>query len=164
MKGSNFFAINGMVIGLVLASNSLQAQETQIGVKAGKMVAGLSGYDFSDATNIGFVFSGRSFEAEFTTTTTDGETEGFFDATWNVTTLAAYGVYRSDSSPYFKLKGGLLYEDVTIDTSFVSVSENDIGLSLGAGIGWNMDSGNKLELEMTMVEADINYISLSFLF
>jgi outer membrane immunogenic protein len=71
-------------------------------------------------------------------------------------TIAAYGVYRGDGDVYFKGKMGLLQEKVSgvIDT----------GLSVGAGVGFNLFDSAALELEATLIEQDITYFSASLNF
>lgn len=62
-----------------------------------------------------------------------------------------------------KGKAGYLREDLKISGPGGSVSDNESGLSLGGGIGFMLGS-SRLELEYTIIEADVNYLSVGFIF
>ncbi len=149
---------------LLLNTSFSYASEPYFGVKAGLVIVDEDG--LTDATNLGLnigfpISTNMAFEGELTTTILEGDVDlGFTTLNWDVTTLAGYFTYRTSSSPYFKLKAGILYEDVSIG----SFSESDTGLSFGAGVGWNLSKTSKLELEMTIIEADLTFFSIGFLF
>lgn len=134
------------------------------GVKVGPMLVDLGGADHP--VNGGFVFgtsrSGLSFEGEASFSVSKGYVYVPFSGGYDVsiTTMAGYAAFRAESDTYLKTKFGLLYEDVNIGPA----SGNDTGLSYGLGVGWRLDSGNMVELEYTIVEQDVNFLSLSVLF
>lgn len=124
------------------------------------MMIDLGGFD--DPVNAGAVFgtnrgAGWGFEGEVTTTLSDGE---FFGLDVSVTTVAGYGAYRSEGDTYFKGKLGVAHEEVEIG----SVSDDDNGASYGLGVGWRQFNGSMIELEYTIVEDDVNFLSLGFNF
>jgi len=166
---SNLIGLIAGILALTAAPGHANAADYYYGAKAGQMIPSISG--LGNATSIGALMGfpvnnpSTSIEAELTTTVSDGDIDFYSSLGWNVTTLAGYFVYRTQASPYLKLKGGLLYEDVSIDGFYgYSASGTDTGLSFGAGIGWNLANGNKIEIEATVIEADINFISVSYIF
>lgn len=60
----------------------------------------------------------------------------------------------------------MLYEDVTINVPAFGVtgSGTDTGLSLGFGVGFDVGNGKKLEIEYTIVESDVNFLSVGIIF
>ena len=78
-------------------------------------------------------------------------------------TLALYGVFRTPGEFYFKGKAGVLYEDVEVDIpTLFSESEDDTGFSAGIGGGWRLNDSGSLEVEFTLIESDLNYLSLGY--
>jgi len=162
----------GLIVGisaLTATPGQASAADNYFGIKAGQMIPdiGILGNTVNLGVMMGFPLNNpaTSFEAELTSTVSKGDVE-FYGSEWDVTTLAGYFVYRSQSTTYVKLKAGLLYEDVTIGGFYYgsSSSGTDTGLSLGVGIGWDLGHAHKIELEATLIEADINFISVSYLF
>jgi len=163
----------GLIIGistLIATPGQANAADNYFGIKAGQMMPDIS--ILGNTVNLGVMMgfplnnSATSFEAELTGTASKGDVD-FYGSEWGVTTLAGYFVYRSQSTTYVKLKAGLLYEDVNISGGYyygTSTSGTDTGLSLGVGIGWDLGHAHKIELEATLIEADINFISVSYLF
>lgn len=141
-----------------------------LGVKAGQMMVDVDGLD--DASNIGITggyrlanFSLGSFalEAEYSNSTSKGEAKILnFTGDWDVKTLAFYGVYRSAGDVYFKGKAGYLDEDVSITIAGFSVAGSDSGLSLGLGGGWRISASSSLEVEYTVIEEDIDFLSIGY--
>ena len=167
MKSKLFGFLIGTTI-IAASTGQANAADNYFGIKAGQMTTSIS--RLGNATNVGAVMGfplqnpSTSIEAELTTTVTKGDVD-FSSSEWDVTTLAGYFVYRTPQSTYVKLKGGLLYEDVTIDSFYgYSASGTDTGLSLGAGIGFDLGNAGKLEIEATIIESDITFISLGYLF
>ncbi|SEA45905.1 outer membrane beta-barrel protein [Microbulbifer marinus] len=100
--------------------------------------------------------SGWGFEAEYTNSLISGEADVFDgDVDVDVQTLAGYGTYRSYGDLYFKGRLGVLYEDVSVGR----FSEDDTGISLGAGVGFNYSPNTNVELEYTVIEEDIGFWS-----
>ncbi len=164
MSKSIYFKTFILSFVLLINTSLTYAAEPYFGVKAGRVIVDEDG--LTDATNLGLniglsIGTNTAFEGELTTTILEGDVNlGFTSLDWDVTTLAGYFTYRTSSSPYFKLKAGILYEDISIG----SFSESDTGLSLGAGVGWDLSKTSKLELEMTIIEADLTFFSIGFLF
>lgn len=148
---------------VILAVAPVANADSYAGFKFGPMMVDLGG--ISNPMNGGFVFGtskqGWGFEGEATISLLKGDfNSGFGSANVDITTLAGYAAFRNPSDTYVKVKAGLLYEDVNIGSS----SANDTGLSVGLGIGWRLESGGMVELEYTIVEQDVNFLSLAFLF
>jgi hypothetical protein len=153
-----------IAIGLIFAG-SVSAQ-VYFGVKTGMMmidvegvdniipIGGVGGYDIS---------SNMSIEGEFNFRVSGGDWEiGSEIVEWKIWTVAGYFVYRFPlgEALYLKGKAGILHEDITAETSHVSVSGSDSGLSLGGGLGMNFNEQFSGEVEFTLIEADINYFSV----
>ncbi len=100
-----------------------------------------------------------NFEAEFTTTLLSKPSSGPFEA--NITTFAGYGVFNHQVAPEvtFRARAGLLYESVSIDTSFGSASDTDIGLSFGLGIVYKLAGNMDFIAEYTIIESDVANLS-----
>jgi hypothetical protein len=163
---------------LIFLAGNAQAQEQErtiyLGIKGGLMMPDISSLD--NAFNFGLQFGGYvhqdpkigsfAIEGEATITLSDGDVSlGAIDGDWDVDVVAAYGVYRSPGEVYFKGKLGLAYEDVTVDYSGLgSASDDDFNISLGFGVGWNIPEQGSLELEYTIIEEDIDFLSLTYNF
>ena len=83
--------------------------------------------------------------------------------TYNVSTLAGYGVYRYPlwQGGYIKSKLGLLYEKVSRELEQDGKREDtDFGLAGGLGFGALMMNKFTLELEATIIDKDIIFYSL----
>ncbi len=155
-----------MAVNVSAATTQAQAQP-YMGGKLGLMMADGSGFD--DALNAGVVAGmvlnqvqagSIAVEGEMTLTLVDGETPGGTD--WDILTLAGYGVYRSNGPLYFKGKAGLVYWDLDYDVGFLGGSTDDIDLSIGFGGGYKVSDNAALELEYTIIESDIGFLSLGF--
>lgn len=151
------------VVALFAAKISL-AENAYFGIKFGNMDIDLG--DASSPKNLGFMFGsnrrGGGFEGELTTTFSEGNYNigyGFGSLDISVDTLALYGVYRSEGKTYFKAKAGILHERVDIS----GFSDKDTGFSAGIGLGVDLGS-NALEFEYTVIEEDVNYLSVGLRF
>ena len=153
-------------------STFANANEHSYGVKGGIMLN--SSGNASNANSVGFVTkipltnNSSSVEVELTTSIIGGGVGGGNDYDWDLTTIAGYYSHRINQDNYYmKLKAGLLYERVVItDNSpfpLDDVTENDTGLSLGFGIGWTINK-NKIEVEYTIIEQDISFLSVGYFF
>ncbi len=148
------------------------------GVKAGVMsldnTGAGAGVSIDDATNVAFVIGYKlskigngnlAIEGEISTTVAGGDVNIIgFTGDWDIDTLAVYAVYRSSGNIYFKGKAGILYEDVGFSIVGISDSGSDEGFSAGIGMGWKMGKSNALEVEYTVIEEDIDYISVGYNF
>lgn len=145
--------------------------DTYGGVKTGFMLISTSGVEdiIPIGLNYGYeIKKNISIEGEFNYGLLGGKwtpIAGASSIDFKIWTLAGYAVYRYDLDPkiYLKGKAGLLYENVTASTTFggttYSATDSDIGLSLGGGAGFKLDSKTSMEAELTIIETDIKYLS-----
>ena len=143
------------------------AAKTMLGGKTGFMLIEGSGID--DVIPLGIVYS-RSldtvapnvwFEGEFNYGLLGGDFSGGELDIW---TMAAYAAYHHplDNSLYLKGKIGLLYERVEVSTDCCgSASDSDTGLSLGFGGGFKINDRMTGEVEYTIIEADVDFLSFA---
>ncbi len=139
-----------------------------IGAKVGSFkIDGSSGLNMEDANSIGVIGgyhfgSGFSGELEYNSGD-DFAITGAANGTGSIDTLGIYVAYRlkpaADNSFYVKMKAGFLNEDVTISGAGGSASTTDTGLSLGAGVGFQITPNIMMEAEYTLIEQDVNLIS-----
>lgn len=163
-----------------LCATSAQAAGTSpldhlyYGVKAGFMIPDIG--IMGNAINVGgFVgapitrvaqgtFSG---EVEATTSVIKGDINYLgVSGHWGVTTLAGYGVFRTNGPIYFKAKAGYLFENGTfsIAGSPYTYGGSDSGASFGVGGGMHLGGGHSIELEYTIIDSDINFLSVGYKF
>jgi len=160
---------NLFLITLLSLSASIAHSELYIGAKGGVMSIS-NDIPFDDATSIGILLganiqnSGIAIEGELTTTVSAADHKTNSNTELDIYTLAIYGVYRSSGDFYFKGKGGLVYEYLKISGFVLPLEGEDLGLSLGAGGGFRINDNATLELEYTIIESDIDYISLGINF
>ncbi|MDP2228311.1 MAG: outer membrane beta-barrel protein [Moraxellaceae bacterium] len=153
----------GMVLlaGTMLAGTA-QAEQVgglYLGITGGVDRIDVAGVDDADMYGVvgGLRFgSGLSVEAAFGKSDTD--TGG--GCTVDIDTLGLYGAFRSSGNVYFKGRVGLLHEKLSDDCGS---SLKDTGLSLGAGAGVRF-GGVAVEAEYTIIEQDIDRLSLTFLY
>ena len=143
------------------------ARAWQIGVVGGIMTTDITGLD--NAVNAGAALSydfGRfALEGIYTASVTDGDASiGPLSGDWDVTTIAAYGVYHSLGRYYLKAKAGYLNEDVTIRVGSISSGNEDNGASFGIGGGIRFHNNQRLEFEYTLIEEDVDFISVGLWF
>ena len=143
----------------ISSSSVVKADERYMGVKTGFFLIDARGVD--DVIPVGIVY-GRNMtkvnpnfwlEGEFNFGLLGGDVPGGGDL--DIWTIAAYGAYRyplSDTS-YLKGKAGLLYQDSDFD--------DDINLSVGIGGGFQIDKKLSLEGEFTIIESDVNFLSIA---
>ncbi len=153
-------------VGLVLLGTAAAVQAGgYLGASIGIMDNDVAGFD--DATNAGVlagfdvytrdIFS-VSLEAEATTTVSDGDvTINGLRGDWDIDTQAAYVAARLGESAYIKVRYGVLREDVSIKVAGVSRNDSDTGGSWGAALGWMITPQWGVQLDGTLVEADLNY-------
>lgn len=102
-----------------------------------------------------------AIEGELTKSVSDGDGNvSGFPASWSVDTMALYGAVRYGQDLYVKGKVGFLREDAKISAGGASASGDDSGISYGLGVGYRATDRVSIEAEYTVVEEDINFISL----
>lgn len=154
------------------AANNIDLSKLYYGVKIGSMMIDVPG--FGDAINVGGVVGlpitrlaqgSISVEGELTTSVIKGDV-GFFGVNghWGVTTLAGYGVFRTYGEMYFKAKAGLLFEDASVSVAGASYGGTDTGLSFGVGGGMRLRGGQSIEIEYTVIDSDVNFLSVGYNF
>ena len=82
----------------------------------------------------------------------------------DIATFAAYGVYRTQGDFYGKFKAGILSETVKASNRFSRVEATETGLSAGIGAGYRFNDTISMELEYTMIEKDVNFLSAALNF
>jgi hypothetical protein len=153
-------AAGALMAGMAFAPAALA--DWTFGANAGKMMIDASGVD--DPTNAGVVigkewsvvFGDAAVEAEFTTSIDDGS---FLGNDVNVNTQAVYGAIRTAGPVYVIGKLGVLREEVEIG----SISDSDTGVSAGIGVGFSIGLA-QMEVQYTVVEEDISYLSVGVRF
>lgn len=103
-------------------------------------------------------------ETEASMTFIEPEGKGVGGETFEVSyyTLGAYGVYAHPLSEKFHLRGrlGILYNNVEVSSPSRSSSDDDFDLSYGLGITAGMGKSTNVILEYTVINTDINHISV----
>ena len=131
------------------------------GLHSGVMMTSFA--DSESAFNVGGSLSWQSsrwsqafLEVDLSTSVLDGEV-GVSD--FSVSTVGTYLGWRSSGDWFWKIKGGLLGERVSV--GFTDAEE--IGFTLGAGLGWR--TGKSLwEFEASVIEEDIYFFNLAYHF
>ena len=73
---------------------------------------------------------------------------------WNINSIAAYGVYRTNGDMHLKAKLGVSYWDDDFDDDF----------NLSAGIGLGIRAGRGLiDIEYTQINPDTDYITVGYM-
>ena len=129
------------------------------GAKAGPMLLDVSGAD--DPMNGGVVFGTElgifvgdlAVEGELTRTIDSGDDEIEID------TYAAYLAFRTPGPIYFKARGGVLKWELETPIA----EDDDTGTSFGLGVGFSL-AIIKLELDYTIIDDDINFLSIGLQF
>lgn len=170
--GVRKFLLTAATLGLLVGGSAYAADgPLYFGLKAGVMDADADGFD--GASNFGVLVgyelrrdTNGSFavEGEYTRKLTEGDIEiGGAHGDWTIETLAGYGVYRTAGNVYAKGKLGLVREEIKV-TGFgnSSIAGKDTSLSAGAGVGVRFSPETELELELTVIEEDVNFLSLGY--
>ena len=105
-----------------------------------------------------------ALEAEFTNSVNSGTIQGLPNVNLDIQTVSLYGVFRSPGKVYFKGKIGVISETVTMSDGIITVEADESGTSLGAGVGFKVGSNNNIEIEYTIVDQEVNFLSLGFNF
>ncbi|RLU01013.1 MAG: hypothetical protein D9N11_12150, partial [Ketobacter sp.] len=115
---------------LMGACGSVYAQEpgVYIGVKGGSFRVDVEEVDTNNPTAKGFILGynlGKGPAIEFEHNKSDTFTAsqyGYYGAEGDIETTALYFAYRSEGTVFFKVKGGILKEDVKADGYYASAS------------------------------------------
>lgn len=163
----NIRTIRWLAFLFVFVCSTASAEGFYLGLKAGVMEVDDSAFD--EAENVGLVLGydmtgtdafAWAVEAEFTKSSSDGDFKVFgVNGEWDIETQAIYGVMKIGQDFYGKLKIGFLNEDVTAKAGGASFDDSDSGASAGVGLGWRASEAFALELEYTMIEEDVDFIS-----
>ncbi len=155
---------HSLLILLSLFYNAIASGELYIGAKAGSTMIS-DNIKFNDTTSAGIVFganiqkSGIALEGEYTTSLPSAAHRVNTNRL-NIYTLALYGVYRSSGKFYVKGKAGLLSEYLTISGGRFNLEGYGGAISFGAGAGLRITDKTNLEFEYTLLEPDIDFMSL----
>lgn len=135
----------GFSAGMDMVNVAGMADDTTLGV--------LVGYSFAESVSGELALNRSSYEFR----------AGGPGCSIDNTTVGAYAALRTQGQFYLKGRAGLLMEDLSPVGPCPASSVSDTGLSLGGGGG--LQFGNALlELEVTMVEADINRAAINWLY
>lgn len=157
---------------ILLLSFSAQAQAEQPKTYWG-LKSGIIDVDYADSIIPIGVFYGQHIqnkvylEVEMNLGLLGGEASYYgVDSDVDLITLAGYAVYLNPVNDKwaFKGKGGLIYRDaeVTVDIpglGKVKYGDSGIGLSFGAGGRYDLGTGKYLDIELTILESDLTFIS-----
>lgn len=162
----NNWTIRWLASVFLVACSTTNAGGLYLGIKFGPMIVDDNSFD--EAVNGGLVLGydlaetdlfAVALEAEFTDTLADGHIGESGVAKWEIETQAIYGVVRVGGGAYLKLKVGYLNEDVTAKASGLSFDASDSGGSGGIGVGLRAGESVYLELEYTVIEEDVEFIT-----
>lgn len=133
-----------------------------LGVKTGPMLVDIDGAD--DPTNValtlgyefGIVLGDLGLEAEFSRTLSEGEVG---DEDLEVESDGFYAAFLTPGPIYFKLRAGVVDNEVIIGDD----ADSDGGNAFGAGIGVSAGLA-RFEIEFTRIDSDIDFVSLGVQF
>lgn len=150
---------------LWLACGAAQAGDWYVGASLGVMDSDVRGFD--ETTNAGLLVGydvyrldifHLALEGEVTTTVSDGDVESNgVRGDWDIDTQAAYLAARLGGDFFIKVRFGGIREDISIDVAGFSRSETDTGGSWSGALGWQIAPHWAVQLEGTLIEADLNY-------
>lgn len=150
------------------SSEAANSSQNYVGVKFGSMSISRDIPFDDDGLLLGVLFgynipdSNFAIEGEFNTTVSKASSENASYGDLGVTTLAGYGVYRSPGRVYAKGKVGILYEYLTSSAKGpVTIDVDGAGLAISYGVGGGVRITDQMgaEIEYTVIEADIGYLS-----
>lgn len=184
MKNSkNSLIAAAIVAACAVSAPALAAPSKSAASSAQYLGAQLAIADVSGAFDSGIAFVGTfgmplpqvnpnvAFEAELTKSIANPEYNwGGSTLELDYYTLGGYGVYNIPASEQinFRVRVGLAYEHITVDyptwTGTSSVSDSEIGLSVGAGITVKLQSNMNFIAEYTNLDSDIDHLSAGLQF
>lgn len=163
MKG-RILSVAALLIVALGCSNAARA-DFLYGVKAGPMLISFDDVDVSDdplnaglliGYEFGVLFGDLAIEAEITRTVTAGSVSGI---DLEVESQGAYVSFTTAGPIYGKLRAGVM--KASIDASGLSEDENGETYGVGAGISLGLF---RVELEYTVVDDDVQFVSLGVIF
>lgn len=147
-NGGTFFgkeAPGKWIIGLKLANIDPNVDNVQDADGIGIVL----GYEFARSIGSG---GSSTFELEYISGDEEGSGD-FFEYEANV--LNAFFTYRSAGTLYFKVKGGLSYSDIEVNSIFGQQAEDeDVALAAGIGLGYRIQDYGVVELEYSQDSGD----------
>ena len=170
--------LKSLILGgmLAVSSSYTLSQENSgalyVGVKTGKMLVSVeeSGVKASDPSSVGFVLGydfGSGFALEFEANNSGKSDLSIYNThagEVEIETRALYLAMRSQGKGFFKGRIGVLQETATVSGcgyyTCGSEEEDDTGLSLGIGGGYNFNDTVQVEAEYTILEADVDLLSI----
>jgi len=151
----------------IVPAHAQELSPWYVGLKAGPMDADASG--FNSAGNVGLLGGytlsqnangALALEGEVTRTVSGGDAPG---GGWDINTWAVYGAYRTAGAAFLKARVGYLNEHVSVSgPGSASISGSDSGISFGAGGGFRLGKKAAFEIEYTVIEDDISFLSLAY--
>lgn len=164
-------------LGALWATSAQAASDSPLnhlyyGVKAGLLLPDIGYMD--NAVNVGG-FVGAPFarvpagtfsgEVEATITVIKGNVNIFGNTGhWHDNTLAGYGVFTTNGPMYFKAKAGFIIESVGMSVGGATGYGSGSGLSFGVGGGMRLRGGQSIELEYTILDSDVSFLSVGYKF
>jgi len=152
--------------GLLLVGLSTMAHaELLLGAKTGPMLVKFDAADIDDdpvnaglmvGYEFGVLFGDLAAEAELTRTVTAGSAVG---EDLEVDTQGLYLSFTTAGPLYFKAKVGLM--NASIDAGGLSEDEDGETYGIGAGLSLGLF---RVELELTSIDDDINFISIGLVY
>jgi len=149
-----------------------QPMEFYVGVKSGLFWLSEDIEEISDIYPVGILFGygmptrfknvSSALEGEFNYGLFGGDWEEGIEGGMDMWTVAIYTVVSISMGDvaYLKVKTGYLYENVSITVDDYTDSVDDTGFSFGGGAGFNITDKVSAEAEFTVIEQDVNFISI----
>lgn len=142
-----------------------------IGVKVGKIDNNME--DIKDADALGIVLGyefdapiGDSGSSTFELEYVSGDTTNFGGlGNYEANVLNGFFTYRSAGTLYFKVKAGVSYTDIEVNTLGLTDSSEDVSLAAGIGLGYHVKDYGVIELEYSQDsgDADLGILGLNAL-
>jgi len=160
--------LTALCLGASLSAPAMAVENPlYIGLTAGKMMVDLDGLDDANSTGIlmGYRFTDElAVEGGFTKSSSADITAPGANGTWDIDTITVFMAYRTPGDVYFKGKIGVINRDISYSTSNGVLTTSDAGSesggSLGVGGGVKFSKTGALELEYSLVDGHVNYLSL----
>jgi opacity protein-like surface antigen len=162
LSGVAYAAPVGPYLGAKVGSYMVDDSESNKKYDDGTSFGVYGGYDFG---------SGLSVELEYNTSSgNDISVKNVKIGEYDFSNFGVYGAYRFYPSLYkglsLKAKIGVISEDIDKNYSFgvASESNSDTGLSFGVGAGFAITPQVSIEGEYTVIEQDVDLLSLGLTF
>jgi opacity protein-like surface antigen len=166
------------VAGVLSASVQAASTGPYLGAKIGSYMVDDSdtNLEFDNATSFGVMGGyhfgeGLSVEAEYNTSSgTDVNMGSTTVGEYDLSSFGVYAAYRHYPALYkglsLKAKIGVVNEEVEVSAvnGLYNESSSDSGLSFGVGVGFDLNRQVALEGEYTVIEQDVNLLSLGLKF